>query len=181
MKFLTQLTRRSVLYIGFTVLLFGCSSSGNVNTAETDSEPPSPTNWSEVEKVDLTAFPEVPVEIDRKVKHDVPEILMKSQADDGVIEQADGFRVQVFSSAVQHEAIQAEDRVRDWINSLTEQRRAALGIQSTSVIYSLYKQPYYRVRMGDYLTRGRAQTLLNALKSTFPGALVVPDVIQVRR
>lgn len=152
-----------------------------MNTSETVSQPSGPTKWSEVEKVDLNAFPEVPVEIDRDVKHDVPEILMKSQADDGVIEQVDGFRVQVFSSAVQSEAIQSEDRVRDWINSLTEQRRTALGIQSSSVIHSLYIQPYYRVRMGDFLTRAKAQNLLNALKSTFPGALVVPDLIQVRR
>ncbi|MDA1028581.1 MAG: SPOR domain-containing protein [Bacteroidetes bacterium] len=181
MKFLAQLTHRSVLFIGLSILLFGCSSSGSVNTFETDSQPTGPTKWSEVEKIDLDAFPEVPVEIDRDVKHDVPEILMKSKADDSVIEQVDGFRVQVFSSVGQYEAIQAEDRVRDWINSLSEQRRTVLGIQTAPVIYSLYKQPYYRVRVGDYLTRARAQTILNALKSTFPGALVVPDVVQVRR
>ncbi len=171
----------SLLFIGIAVFAVGCASSGTVGRSDSVLEPLGPSNWSEVETVDISEYPDVPVVMDRSVKHDVPEILMKSQADDGVIEQVDGYRIQVFSSAVQNEAVQAEDRIRNWINALSQQRRNVLGIKTTPVIYHLYKQPYYRVRIGDFANRSQAQPIVNALKSSFPGALVVPDVIFVKR
>jgi hypothetical protein len=169
-----------VAIFGFiAVFSFGCASSKSTGMTEATSQEPGPTKWSEVEMLDITQYPDLPIEFDRRVEHDVPDILLNSQADKGVVEQVEGFRIQVFSSADRNEAVKAEDRIKEWFNSLTQQRREVLGLQKDPVIYGFYKQPYYRVRIGDYLSRAEAQPIVNVLKLTFSSVLIVPDLIQV--
>lgn len=170
------------LFFAFSFLLgSGCASQAPAMVDEAPSIEQGPTNWAEVERVDVAAFKEETVEKDRKIEHDVPAVLMTSSADKGTLEEIDGFRIQVFASEVRNDAVKAEDELRLWIQSLSEQRKQVLGLKTPPTIYSSYKQPYYRVRMGDFESRSQAQPIVTALKSRFSGALVVPDVIQVRR
>ena len=159
----------------------GCASQAPAMVEDAPAMDEGPTNWSDVERVDVAAFKEKAVENDRKVEHDVPAVLMTSSADKGVLEVIDGFRIQVFASEVRNEAVEAEDELRLWIQSLSEQRKQVLGLKTQPTIYSSYKQPYYRVRMGDFESRSQAQPIVTALKARFSGALIVPDAIQVRR
>ena len=159
----------------------GCSAPANVRVDEVEATPQGPTTWAEVERTDVTAYKEESVVTDRTITHDVPSSLMSNSADKGLVETVDGFRIQVFASEVRDEAVQAEEQIRLWIRSLSEQRRNVLGLKKEPSVYSFYKQPYYRVRMGDFETRAQAQPVLSALKSRFTGALIVPDTIQIQR
>lgn len=140
-----------------------------------------PTSWSDVESVDLGEFPETLPVVDARVEHDVPAPLMNSTADDGTIVEVDGYRVQIFSSAEREETADSEDAVRRWLSGLSEGQQNAWGLSGPVQVYTLYRSPYYRVRVGDFERRDRAVRLAEAMNRSFPGALVVPDRVTVIR
>lgn len=45
------------------------------------------------------------------------------------------------------------------------------------VAYVIYKQPTFRVRVGDFRTRFEAQKLLNEIKPVYSSSFIVPDDI----
>lgn len=140
-----------------------------------------PTTWPEVETVDVAQFPDVPPEQVVEVEHDVPTALMNSTADDGKVVELDGYRVQVFSSSEREEAVRIEDEVHRWLNGMSDARRTALGLPENVAVYSIYRQPLYRIRVGDFERREDASRLVPDIQRQFPGALVVPDRITVIR
>ena len=71
------------------LLLVGCSSSQPVVNTTPQVVVVGPSNWSEVEQINPANFPDPPVVTDKDIVHDVPEILMTSSADDGVVEEVD--------------------------------------------------------------------------------------------
>lgn len=48
-------------------------------------------------------------------------------------------------------------------------------------IYLVYKQPYYRIRVGNFARRADAEQALDVVKPHFPNAFVVPDEVTVVR
>ncbi len=160
----------------------GCSSVERVaEQPEVDLQETVESKWSDVETVDVSAYPDAQNATREPVVHSAPKLLLDSAADDGVVTEVDGFRIHIFASAERSEAVQVEEALRRWLESLSDQRRSVLGIKEDPEIYSFYKQPYYRVRLGDFTSRRAAGPLLSALKPSFNAALIVPDVILVVR
>ena len=76
-----------------------------------------------------------------------------------------GFRIQIYSGSSRVDA----NKVRaDFLDTYTGEK-----------IYFDYKQPYYKVRIGDYRNKIEAQKLYQALllDTRFSGVLIVPDEI----
>ena len=48
-------------------------------------------------------------------------------------------------------------------------------------VYQSYSRPTFKVRVGDYLTRSEAEIFGQRLKSQFPGAFVVNELIQLQK
>ena len=128
------------------------------------------------------------------VQHDVPEALLTGRADADaaprppttpparppstptgparpVYRSQQGYRVQVFQSASKAEADAAVARAITWW------RRARTG---NPEVYTLYRAPYYRVRVGNYGSRGEAQRAIGALQGTFPNSFLVQDRVTVQ-
>ena len=57
-------------------------------------------------------------------------------------------------------------------------RRANDG---TPEVYTVYRAPYYRVRVGNYATRGEADRAARSVGGSFPGSFVVQDRVTVRQ
>lgn len=171
---------RHVLVLALLVFP-ACSSSVPVVDPAVDDTPSGPTTWAEVETVDMTQYPDIPPVRETVLEHDVPLALMNSTADDGTQVELDGFRVQVFSSPERDEAVTVEDDLRRWVSRLSEGQRNALGLPEVVPVYSLYRQPFYRVRIGDFESREDASRLATALQRPFPGSLVVPDRVTIIR
>jgi hypothetical protein len=76
-----------------------------------------------------------------------------------------GFRIQVFSGNQRAQAM----KIRTEILSLYPDTR----------VYLIYKQPTFRVRVGDFLTRDEASIWLLNLQKTYKAAFIVPDNIQI--
>jgi len=166
------------------LLVSGCSSGSRVAAEEDEPLVAPPATWAEVETHDLSDRDVTPPVRQRVVRHDVPAILLESRADDGIVEEVQGFRVQVFSSIERNEALIMQDAVEDWIESLSDERRRELGLgnaTSEAIARTVFASPYYRVRVGNFRTRNEAMALRDAMQRRFPQLLVVPDKVRVTR
>ncbi|WMJ72845.1 SPOR domain-containing protein [Cytophagaceae bacterium ABcell3] len=76
-----------------------------------------------------------------------------------------GYRVLIYSGNSSEEAKKVKKTVYDF---LPEEN-----------VYTTYRQPSFKVRVGDCLDRLEANYLLVQLKDEFPNALVVPDQINI--
>jgi hypothetical protein len=74
-----------------------------------------------------------------------------------------GFRVQLYQGSSRARAKEIRD--------LTVQAYPKLGV------YMVYRQPDFRVRVGDFRDKGEATAYLNMMKADFPSAFVVPDKV----
>ncbi len=82
----------------------------------------------------------------------------------------DGYRIQIFFDAGNYSRSNAY-RVRDEFLSRSP--------DSTIAVYVSYKEPYYRVRAGDFRTRMEAEGFLKRIKPDFPNAFLIRDQINL--
>jgi len=163
------------------LVLAACSASSTVVDDRPAIEVVGPTSWSDAETLNVNAYPDTAPVSDEEVVHDVPASLMNSTADDGTTIEISGYRVQIFSSIDRAETATAEEQARRWLDSMDDVRRDTLGLSEHVEIYNLFRQPYYRVRLGDFEDREAAILIAGEIRRLFPTSLVVPDMIQVLR
>ncbi len=86
-----------------------------------------------------------------------------------------GYRVQVFSTNNKTKA----ERVMREIRAVLSQELDS----KSPMVYNLYDQPFFRVKIGDYLLKERAHELLYIIQQVkgFENALLVPDLIKINR
>ncbi len=78
----------------------------------------------------------------------------------------DGFRIQIYFESGNNSKTQAIE-IRDEFNETFPDIRA----------YISFKEPYYRVRIGDYRTRLEADGILKSIRREYPNAFVIKDQI----
>ena len=78
----------------------------------------------------------------------------------------EGFRIQVFFESGNNSKIKAEE-FKTAFNELYPQDSA----------YISFKEPFYRVRVGDYKTKFEADRALNIIRKEYPNAWVIKDKI----
>lgn len=141
---------------------------------------PSADESEPVEVFDATAFADAPAEVEAELAHDVPDRLMKNQIGSGGTREMSGFRVQVYSTLDLNEAVATEDAVKAWWESMQAVDQEAVAGMQEPAVYRFFRQPYYRVRVGDFPNRTRADRMAKLLVGRFPGAFVVPDRVTIR-
>lgn len=106
------------------------------------------------------------------VEQDMPEIFLRNveQEDDEFVDQYAGFRVQLLSTRSVAEADSTKDNFRVWADEHIE------GYNPEA--YVLFRQPYYKVRVGDFRNQQKANEFSRLLKNEFPNAWVVHDRIE---
>lgn len=172
-----------IFLIGFSLVLGACAGSRETRDAG-DQTPPAPeeemVNLAEYEDFDPSPYGEEapPEAID--VSHDVPESLMEGRAASGTTRTMQGYRIQILNTVSKQEA---DKMVEDLIAWWAEQREGGpasdLFRQEQPPVYTIYRQPYYRVRVGDFATRAQVQRVLPAFKQRFSAALIVPDTVTI--
>jgi hypothetical protein len=78
---------------------------------------------------------------------------------------AQGYRILVYTGSGSEES----QKIKEQVNTLV----------TPEPVYSVYKQPTFRIKVGDYLTKVDAGGTLFILKKDFPNAIIVPDQITV--
>ncbi len=191
----------SVRFLPLAVLL-AVAACSPARTATRDAAPARPqpvrVDLRGSETFDPAAYPaaaDATVPAEPAVAHDVPQTLLdnataaapaptprprpaptpepeRPAARPGALRTITGYRVQIFQSSSKDEA---DGRVAD---AIAWWRRANDG---TPEVYTVYRAPYYRVRVGNYATRGEADRAARSVGGSFPGSFVVQDRVTVRQ
>ena len=173
------------------LLLAGLVVSGCAGARPAPSGPEAPPDpqgpsYPAYETFDPAAYPVVaPPPVPET--HDVPAGVMNGRATipgatgslpaESVPTQVEGHRVQIFSTASRETA----DRVRGEALAWWQTARTQSGAPAEMEIAVVYLQPYYRVRMGAFADRDDADEALEMVRTRYPEAFLVPDLVTVRR
>ena len=78
---------------------------------------------------------------------------------------AQGYRILVYTGASSEEVAKIKDQV--------------VALVGDEPVYSIYKQPTFRVKVGDFMNRVDAGASLQLLKKDFPNAILIQDQIVI--
>lgn len=144
---------------GITILLLTLLSLGH-------SWAQDPADTSTTEKVVIDAVPLPKDTIRYKMDPSVErQMEKKKELNRSKPPTIDGFRVQIYAGNSRQQAMQIRTEV--------------VGAYTDYAAYLIYKQPTFRVRVGDFKNRFEAQKLLNELKVQYPSSFIVPDEVLV--
>ncbi len=105
------------------------------------------------------------------LEHDMPETYLKEVIqEERVINESEGFRIQILSTRNVAQADSVRDNFRRWSSQLSDDE----SVQT----YIFFRQPFYRVRVGDFSDRSKAIEFSQLVKSYYPEAWVVHDRIE---
>jgi hypothetical protein len=102
-------------------------------------------------------------DITRSLNAKVDSIAIKNKR----IKIAEGFRVMVYTGSSSEEAKKVKDKVKILLRG--------------EPVYDQYRQPTFRVKVGDCFNRIEANNLLVSLQKDFPNAIIVPDQINIHK
>jgi hypothetical protein len=147
---------------------------------EAAAEEARATAIREYETFDVSAYPLRPPDQTVEVVHQVPTRLLRGQANEGVKQTVEGFRVQVFSAQDQEAARDFREKVRQWWASVREDAPQDVFRREPPIVIE-YSQPYYRVRIGAFAEREEATEALEFVREEYSGAFVARSTVTVVR
>lgn len=104
---------------------------------------------------------EFKISIDKQVQYIIDTIQHNNKS----IRKAKGYRLAVYSGPDKEEIRKAKEYVYSFypdINIITE-----------------YKQPDYKIKVGDFLSRFEAFEVLGKISAQYPNALIVPEIVDI--
>lgn len=106
------------------------------------------------------------------VSHEIPEVFQKNviEEDQWPVDEFAGYRVQLLSTRSVAEADSTKDNFRFWVEENIE------GYVPEA--YVIFRQPHYKVRVGDFRSQQKANNFSRLLKTEYPSAWVVHDRIE---
>jgi hypothetical protein len=175
---------RSSVWVFVSCLLFAACAGPR---AGTDTRPDGPdgtgdqgVRLSEYEDFDPSSYEEEPP-AETELQHDVPAHLMTGRPPETATRTVSGFRVQIAQTQDKFAADRAVEEALAWWREEAQRPNApALFSQAPPPVYTLYLQPYYRVRLGNFTSREEAARFIETVRARFSSALVVPDMVLVR-
>lgn len=168
-----------VFFITSFIVLTSCSTTKSVrDTPDDDLFDRNDENIEEILREELSEeeyllFQNRSYLSDRfsTLEHDMPETYLKEVTqEERVIDESEGFRIQILSTRNVAMADSVRDNFRRWSSQLSEDE----SVQT----YIFFKQPYYRVRVGDFSNRSKAIEFSQIVKAYYPEAWVVHDRIE---
>ena len=165
--------------------------------------------YADYETFDAAPYRDEAPEPQAEIRHQVPERLMEGRAAEGITRVVNGFRIQILSTADRDEADRMVERTLAWWRARQDTQREIMEEEAASLpepapptaeadtsemapdgtaeedeeltVDLVYIQPYWRVRIGDFVEREEAARFRREIGDRFPGAFIVPDRITVTR
>lgn len=171
---------RSLLFIllSFVIVIYSCSTTESVTGTpesillEMDDDEIDEYLREELSEEEYLLYQNRSFLSDRfaNLEHDMPVTFLKEvNGIDREIDETEGFRIQILSTRnVAH-----ADSVRDDFRFWSTQRMDKQNVDT----YIFFRQPYYRVRVGDFRNRANAIEFSQLIKTRYPEAWVVHDRI----
>lgn len=171
------------------VALLLCSACSGSRGASDDPDPgpivPDPINMAEFEDFDAAPYKDDPPMPSATVEHDVPQSLLEGKVDAPPVRRSGpGYRIQIYSTQDKRAADRRAEQAVSWWRELL--RAGQLDDlypyePSPPPVYQDFRQPYYRVRVGNFASRTEAQRMLRVVEGRFPSAFIAPDRVTLVR
>ena len=163
------------LIIIITLVSLGCSTSQKATgdrdmTADSDTAAVDTENMSELQRL-LAENRSSLSDLHTSQKHDMPAAFMKKDSSDETINSNpyDGYRVQIISTRDIQLADSVANQYRAWADTTIN------GYMARA--YTFFRQPFYKVHIGDFQERDQANSFSKLLRRRYPDAWVVHDRI----
>lgn len=166
------------ILLALLVGVAACSSGSHIAAPIGEPDDTVPVDTVVAETFEIAPYRDEPADVRTDPEHDVPASLMGNRADAGIELFVDGFRVQIFSTLDQEEAAAAQDAARSFWNEKLAAVDSVSGLPHDLAVYGLFRQPYYRIRVGDFVDREKADRVALLFGERFEGAVVVPDIVK---
>lgn len=126
---------------------------------------------SPAEEFNLADYRNTLADVYSTQQHDLPEAFLRTYKGDQPVERDpfDGFRIQIASTRNVALADSTAKKFRLWADT------TFTGYQPETYVF--FKQPYYKVHVGDFHVRERANRVSRLVKRQYPDAWVVHDRI----
>lgn len=173
------------LSLAFVLLLAACSGGREAAGPSEPERLPEPVAEvhppvEDFENFNPAPYRDGPPARTMTVEHDVPPRLLAGRATAGTTRTVQGYRIQIANVPSKDAADeQVEAAIRWYHEESAAGRPGGLFGADAAPVYTIYRQPYYRVRIGNFATRAAADRALSAIAARFPGALVVPDTVTI--
>lgn len=178
--------RSAFLLVFVALFLSACSgvqeTGGQPRDEPVPDGPEAAVDFSTFETFDPAAYPaEAPVRL-VDIEHRVPDRLMRGEASRGVQRTVDGFRIQIYSTQQKNMAERQLEEAREWWEDVQERSDVPDDLfpeQLPTIIE--YRQPYYRVRIGSFADRDRAEAALEVVQEAFQDAFIARSTVTIMR
>ena len=169
------MNKQRVLMAITACFVAACVGPGGVVVDEEPVESTEePVEVSELFNVSVYQDPP-PKEVD--LGHQIPTILLSGKGSGTTVS---GFRVQVVSSeqklVADHAAVEAAELLE-----LMRKHGIEAYTRGSTRVYQDFRAPYYRVRVGNFLSRADAEAMLEEMEKHFEQAFIVPAQVVVDR
>lgn len=178
----------TALVLAAVLLCAACSGSRettNGDGADPGSDVVEAVNMAEYEDFDPTPYEEEPPPSTTTIDHDVPGRLLTGRVEQAMSQQnRPGYRIQIYSSQDKRNADRRVESAEVWwrqqarLGNLDE---VYPGSTESPQVYLDFRQPFYRVRVGNFGTRTEAQAFLQLIETRFPDAFIAPDTVTLTK
>ena len=176
------LSRLALPIAAFLLLtLAACSGGRGAASGDDPGEGTEEPDLSRYEDFNPAPYREDAPATREEIDHDVPERLLAGRADAGVEQTVQGYRVQILSSKNKDAAENAAVEAQQWWNSQSGEAPADLFAADGFSVYTIYRQPYYRVRVGNFTSRAEAERALEFLRQRYNDAFIARGEVTVTR
>ncbi len=169
-----------------SLLLFSaCSGVQQTEGQPRDTEPDRPTETrtttlASVETFDPSMYTVQPPQPEVDIRHSVPDRLMRGEASKGVRRVVEGFRIQIFSSREKSAAERRRAEARDWWEQVRQRAEVSEDLFPEQLPTNIaYRPPYYRVRIGSFAERDRAEEALAFVQRKYPDAFIAQSRVTI--
>lgn len=163
----------SILMLVVLVGIFGCKSTEQTTTDADDGTPQEESTELDSERqqmLDRTRSQLSDLYVSQK--QDIPEAFLEADSSNEQTNRNpyDGYRIQILSTRDVEQADSVASNFRAWADS------TIAGYQAEA--YQSFRQPHYRVHIGDFQQREQANAFSRLIKNKYPDAWVVHDRIE---
>jgi len=107
-----------------------------------------------------------PVKFEKQVNAGINALVDSMAISNKRYQSASGYRIMVYSGSSSEESSRAKKTVYDW--------------STEHDVYAQYKQPAFRVKVGNFPDRIKAYDVLSDILKIFPNAVIIPDQIEIK-
>ncbi len=181
--------QRSILFFLF-LSVASCAGPGPrplVSTITEETSGDVPFQWAQYEDFDLTPYREDPIDHSAITLHDVPELLRSANTPSpqsrNSSDQVSGYRIQIISTLDKQEADRTvEDALAWWKGFVQDPDLMELypRTEEQPPVYQDFRVPYHRVRIGNFISREEAQSILDVIERDYARAFIAPDLVIIQ-